>query len=140
MTCPHCEELKERIAWLEAELGVQTNQTQIRVMCSTFAMTQTEAWYALVLWKAKGRTVDRFWLLDNRPTLERNEDGDHLNVLRVYMSKLRTLLGPYVKSDWGKGYFLTPEGIELIDKTLSEGLQGENHANRSGRLHDKGVT
>lgn len=143
MACPRCALLEERIAWLEGELGVQLDQTQTRLICSAFAMTQTEAWFALVLWKAKGRTVDRYWLLDNRPKArERNQDGDrdNMNMLRVYICKLRKLLGPHVEPEWGKGYYLTKTGLELIDEAIRAGTQGENNANRSARRYDAGIT
>lgn len=139
MTCPHCEELRERIAWLESELGVQNSQTQIRLICSAFALTKTEAWFVMTLWKAKGRTVDRFWLLDNRPLLDRTTDRENINVLRVYMSKLRKLFGPHINPQWGKGYYMTAEGIALVDAVIGAGTQGETNANRSGRRHDKGL-
>ena len=133
MPCERCLELEERIAWLEGELGVQVKQTQVRVICTAFSITATEAWFALILWKAKGRTVDRYWLLDNRPSAERHPEIGHLNMLRVYMSKLRRSIGPYFKTDWGNGYCITPEGISLINRTLAEGPQGEAHDPGRGR-------
>jgi len=130
MECERCEELKERIAWLETELGLRVKNDNTATIMQTFHLTPIEAWFVLVLWEAKGRPVDRYWLLDNRPTTrDRISEYPSLNMLRVYINKVRAQIGKgSIKGVWGVGYAMTPEGMELITKTLKE----ETHHGHQG--------
>jgi len=136
MTCDRCEDLMERIRWLEEELGLQQSGVYGRIVANRFTLTPTEAWIVMILWKAKGRTVDRHWLLDHRPTVLRGDtDGEfELNTIRVYVSKIRKLMnGDYIKTEWGKGYYMSPEGVKFIDDVVADGLKGTDDGNTSGR-------
>ena len=122
MDCQRCEELKGRIAWLEEELGLRIKNSHTAIIMQTFRLTPIEAWFVIVLWEARGRPVDRHWLLDNRPTVrERLSEYPSLNMLRVYMNKVRSQIGKAsIKAVWGIGYAMTPTGLELISQAIEQ--------------------
>jgi DNA-binding response OmpR family regulator len=122
MTCPHCEELRERIAWLEQELGLRMSNSVTDKVMRAFRLTPAEAWFVIVLWEAKGRPVERHWLLDNKPVVRAKQtEYPSLNMLRVYINKVRGQLGKdAIRAVWGIGYAMTPTGIELVNKALEQ--------------------
>lgn len=124
MGCARCAELEDRIAILEDQLGIERERVEKRVLLAAFGLTQTEAWFLLALWRARGRFVSPYWLLDNRPirSLDEDKQSNLLNVVRVYMSKLRRKVGAECfKSMRDEGYMLTPEGLAKIQKVISFG-------------------
>jgi DNA-binding response OmpR family regulator len=122
MECERCAELSERIAWLEEELGLRVRDALTERVMRAFRLTPAEAWFVIVLWSAKGRPVERHWLLDNKPTVrERVSEYPSLNMLRVYINKVRSQLGKdAIRSVWGIGYAMTPIGMERINKVAEQ--------------------
>ena len=130
MDCARCRELEDRVATLEDQLGIERERVEKRILLAAFGLTQTEVWYLLALWRAKGRVVDPYWLLDNRPirSLDEDKQSNPLNVVRVYMFKLRRKLGSECfESLRDEGYRLTPAGLAKVQKVIS--LGGENEQN-----------
>lgn len=122
--CARCWALEERVADLEDQLGIERERVEKRVLLAAFGLTQTEVWYLLALWRAKGRVVDPYWLLDNRPirSLDEDKQSNPLNVVRVYMFKLRRKVGAECfESMRDEGYMLTPAGLAKIRKVISFG-------------------
>ena len=123
MTCARCEELELRVTWLEEELGLQTREEQLDAIRIALKCAPMEAWFLLTLWKAKGRPVDRYWLLSARPALRNvtNTEDPSLNMLRVYITKARKAIGPgCIRSVWGKGYSMTPEGMDKMNALMAQ--------------------
>jgi len=122
--CARCRELEERVADLEDQLGIERERVEKRVLLAAFGLTQTEVWYLLALWRARGRVVDPYWLLDNRPirSLDEDKQSNPLNVVRVYMFKLRRKVGTECFASMrDEGYRLTPAGLAKIRKVISFG-------------------
>lgn len=136
MPCKRCEELQERIAWLEDELGMREQAAQTRSLTSAFNLTLAEAWYVTVLWSAKGRTLTKHWLEDNQPatgkTHQRRCESD--SRVRVHMMRIKKKVGEgVIASDWGSGYYLTKHGMEVIGKILSQPEVERNRNEHSRR-------
>ena len=109
------------MATLEDQLGIEREPVEKRVLLAAFGLTQTEVWFLLALWRAKGRLVNQYWLLDNRPVRSLNEDkqSNPLNVVQVYMFKLRRKVGAECfETMRDEGYRLTPEGLAKIRKVI----------------------
>ena len=124
MGCERCLELAERVAWLEAELGLQKDRDEAKILMDAFSLTETEVWFLRVLYRARGRIVDRYWLLDNRPiqSLDEEKESSPLNVVRVYVSKLRNKLGHgCIMTARDQGYALTADGLARLDRVLVDG-------------------
>ena len=122
--CARCRELEDRIAILEDELGMERERVQKRILLAAFGLTQTEVWFLLALWRARGRFVSPYWLLDNRPvrSLDEDKQSNPLNVVRVYVFKLRRKVGAECfETMRDEGYRLTPEGMAKLHKVISFG-------------------
>lgn len=126
MPCDRCQELEERVRWLEDELGYRHDAREASVVGETFGLTPMETWFALTLYKARGRPVERGWLLDSRPYSKAyRSECPTINMLRVYIVKVRKGLGKdAIGTDWGSGYYMTEEGIARIDAALKEKRNG----------------
>ena len=127
MPCDRCEELEERVKWLEGELGLQHSARESSVVGETFGLTPMETWFVLAIYKARGRPVDRNWLLDSRPYSKAfRSEYPSINMLRVYITKVRKGVGKdAIGTQWGVGYYMTPEGIAKIDAALKEKAHGD---------------
>jgi DNA-binding response OmpR family regulator len=120
--CVRCVELEDRIAILEEMLGVNREEIETAVLSKAFGLSQKEAWFLLALWRAAGRVLSLWWLLDNRPKRLSEEDGTETpqNLVRVYIHKLRRKVGhDCVETIKNHGYRLTPAGMARIQKAIS---------------------
>lgn len=119
MTCDHCDELRDRIAYLESKLGLRISLDEVAALNRGFALTGSEARVVLALYKANGRTVTVPQLEDalygEEPVREREP-----TIVTVFLCKARKKLpGGFIRNEWGKGYWMPDQGRAQIAALLS---------------------
>lgn len=122
--CDRCEELEERVAWLESELGLQVSADLVdRIRRGLGGIGQQSkangtARLIAALYAANGRPMTRWQLLDAIPSRAGNEERN-ANIISVWVSFARKKLGPNaIHNAWDVGYRLTPEGMARISAIL----------------------
>lgn len=128
MTCQHCDEMAERIAWLESELGLQReadDDNHLRrklhevigpLRCGSGGATRV----MLALYAAKGRAVSRLALMEASPPLagSREDDRDS-KIIDVWICHARKLLGrDGIENVRGFGFRLTDAGVLAVRAIL----------------------
>lgn len=124
MTCPHCEELRERIAFLEGELGMQVRDTEHALVAAAikgqrFGGRQQVADFILTLYRAKGRVVGTFQVLEAIPPKDHGGDERNPDIVKVWAHTARLAIGrSCIETCWGRGYRMTPLGLEKVAAIL----------------------
>lgn len=119
MTCDTCEYLKERIRFLEDQIGENAKEDAIKRVKERFKITHQTAWFIMALYNAKGRTLTRGWLADNRWTDQPGREYSSDKHVDVMIFKVRQALGKdTVKANWGRGHYMTPEGLQIVGEVL----------------------
>ena len=110
--CARCDELLERVAWLESELGIR-NRAEEAVRLG-FKLSPSEARILLRLYHAGGRLVTLAQLDDAAPAFDPSGDREYV-VGRVYAYRLRMRMGgDTIRGVRGQGYHLSPEGVAAV--------------------------
>jgi DNA-binding response OmpR family regulator len=128
--CPRCDELRERVAWLESELGLQRDQTDVEALRRVILRFRYRsggigsahcARMLLALYRAGGRAMSRYQLMEAAPPSGGGEDDRNANLVGVMMCLARRALGyGAIENVWGSGYRLTPTGIARVAEILGE--------------------
>lgn len=120
MSCAHCEDLEEEVAYLKSELGLVRSKEETIRLRHTFSLSTAEAALVAELYAAKGRTVRHYRLLEALPT--DNEDRSP-RILNTYICRIRARLAeraqgeePTIHTIWGDGYRLTAEGQRIVSE------------------------
>lgn len=129
MTCAHCEELEERVAWLESEIGIRNDaevadliyaalSERTRHLRGTSVGRPQAARMIAALYAVKGRAISRWMLLEAVPSPSHKEDrGD--NLVSVWVTRARQGLGKdAIANVWGHGYRLTDTGMAAVAEIL----------------------
>jgi DNA-binding winged helix-turn-helix (wHTH) protein len=119
--CQRCEELEEEVAYLRSEMGLEIGAGQIATIRQAFNLSPACARLLLVLHRASGRVMSRLQMLDALPArYDGHEDRDE-RIVNVHVSRIRQAVGPgFIRNEWGKGYHLTAEGMNIIGTALGE--------------------
>lgn len=124
MSCARCEELEERIAWLESELGLQREADVLDAIISRMGRQAAQvgrpgiARTIACLYAARGRPVSKWNLLEASGTPTSDEDRN-IRVVDIYVSRARQVMGfGAVRTVRGFGYALAPEGVEWVERAL----------------------
>lgn len=106
-------ELEEEVAYLRRELNLQDDADRMDRLRRAFRLTPYEA-KALERLRSTHPRPLAAWRLTDTPTENETAMG------RVYVCRLRHKLGKQaIRVDWGIGYTLSPEGVEMVDRALS---------------------
>ena len=117
--CPHCDDLRERIAWLESELGLRVDPGKAETVRRALKVTPQAASILLALFQAGGQMVSRAMLDDAMPAVRRDPDFS-TNVVDVMVCKARKRLGrDAIENVWGRGYRMTPDGLARVGAILA---------------------
>lgn len=113
-----CEErdvLKEELAYERSERrGGMDETTRLRV-----ALGVPLAVAAMLLTLRRGGPVARENLLDSLPRPQGRDSDRQPNLVDVYACRIRRLLGnETLRTIWGFGYQLTPDGIAAVERAL----------------------
>lgn len=123
--CDRCEELEERVAWLESELGLQQAadlfdrlRSAMSIPGPSYVGRRGPVALISALYAARGRTMSRLQLAEALPpTRAGDERGE--KIIDVWVCFARKCLGAdAVANVWGKGYRLTAEGMTRVAAIL----------------------
>ena len=110
--------LEEKVAYLEAELGLSDSIQLEMKMRSAFALMPTDAKVLATFYSARaGRPLTREHLDDIISTFSCREH--ETKVVEVYICRIRKILGyASIENIWGRGYRLSPEGREKVSSAI----------------------
>jgi DNA-binding response OmpR family regulator len=118
--CAKCEELKERIRELERDLEQALSQDEQVYIREYFGLTYNETDVLVQLYKAKGRAVQNWTLLDNLPARRTSDYRNSSNVIRVIVHSIRNRMSQdSIETAWGYGYRLGKPGLERIQAAIA---------------------
>lgn len=129
--CDRCHELLERVAWLESELGIQTDATNINILRKYMferARGPTRhmgaASLVMALYRANGRVMSKDQLLDAvPPRYNTGPDERGTKIIDVWVCFARKAFGPgAIETMWGGGYRLTENGRQTVENILNPPL------------------
>jgi DNA-binding response OmpR family regulator len=128
MKCASYEELQERVAWLESELGLQRDAAVIEKLKQAMAGALAHphrsrgqaAALVAALYAAKGRPVSALQIFEAVPAKDAVSDDDRRpNNISVWVVTARKALGrDAIENIHGKGYYLTEEGMAKVAAIL----------------------
>lgn len=122
--CPRCEELREEIAYLRSELGIQREADKIQRIRSALPRRHSRGQTAqaiVALYDAKGRPVSKLQLLDAIPPKWDGADERGESIVNVWIWHARKALGfDAVQTVYAHGFALTPVGMERVAALLGE--------------------
>lgn len=125
-SCPKCDELAERVAWLESELRQQVGDTErdrLRAWMRNRAGRHGAHSMAIVtaLYGAKGRVMREAAIMETMPPVNGGDDNRGSPMVKTYICNARKVFGAgAIITAWGKGYRLSPDGMELV-RSIMEG-------------------
>lgn len=130
MTCARCEELEERVAWLESELGIQrdaTDYARLRIAMKRASPAGAGGWsrrsgvlLVMALLQANGRVMSRLQLLEAIPPADRGDDDRSPKIIDVWVCCARRAFGAdLIDTVMGRGYRLSEVGSERIRAILN---------------------
>lgn len=128
--CVRCEELEERVAWLEGELGIQRVADHVLALRQVLDVALREqgaqrrgrnqsAELVMALYRANGRPLSRYQLLDAIPSpTGRERDA---KIVDVWVCIARKGIGAdAIENVWGRGYRLSQAGIARVAEALGQ--------------------
>lgn len=117
--CERCEELEERIAWLEGELHLRHETSDLGAIQAAYRLSPGEAAILLSLYKARGRTMRSHVLLESLPARDHARDRDPKSV-DVRICRIRRRIGrDAISTIWGHGYSISETGASAVRATLA---------------------
>lgn len=140
--CPHCDDMRERIAWLESELGLQRHAALLdkirRALAPGSRNSKARGAAALIaaLYAAQGRPMSIRQLMEALPARD-SVDERNSNVISVWVHAARRHLGKAtIANVWGHGYRLSDEGMArvgaLVDDKVKEALTARSPCHAQG--------
>lgn len=137
MTCPHCADKDDRIAWLEGELGLRVTAGARHALCRAFIIRPSEATILARLYAAKGNCVST-WILMDETARSPGRDDRGLNNISVLILRLRRALGrEAIETVYAAGYRLSAAGMAKV----SSAIEAESISRpRDPRLVNDGLT
>lgn len=117
--CSRCDELRERVAWLEAELGLRGEAEALDALNMAFGLARGVAQIVMRLYRAKGHLVTKA-MLEEAIDHKFASDEPCRKFVEVYIGRARRALGfAAIRTAPGLGYAMQPEGLGRIDAILS---------------------
>lgn len=117
MTCAHCEELREEVAFYKRELGLVRGQDDEARLSAAYGLTIHEAGVLAMLYRRRA-IVSKGQLWDGLYGDGKSEP--EMKIIAVWICKLRLKLGKgAIKTTWGQGYCLTPAALAACDAIIS---------------------
>lgn len=126
--CQRCEDLEEEVAYYRTELGISDDNDRYASLRN--AMREAAKGHRIgghgsvelvrTLYQAGGRVLTRWQILEAvPPTDRRGEDERNPKIVDVWVCATRKSLGhEAIENVWGRGYRLTPFGLDLVGRIL----------------------
>lgn len=122
------EELEEEVAYLRGELGPADDHDRDKLRL-TFGTTLAETCLLSALYAANGRPLSYWLLAESFPPTRMNDDRNDVGAVKIWISRIRKKLGAdTVRTIYGRGYAITPQGIALVDAALGITTQQQRSA------------
>lgn len=112
--CPHCEELREELAYLRSELGLQLEAAELDDLKRRFGLSPGTARLLALLYGANRRPMTRHQIEDAIPA--RDEDLERsYGYVSTLVCQLRDRIGRgSVLNVFGTGYRLSDEMHQVV--------------------------
>jgi DNA-binding response OmpR family regulator len=127
--CARCEELEDRVAWLESELGAQQSadlherlrRALLRDSRGAPSRASLACRFIAALYAAHGRTMTVRQLFEAIPPKAGGEDERQDKLIHVWACHARKGLGTdAIQVTYGQGYRLSPAGMSRVAAILGE--------------------
>lgn len=119
MTCARCDEMAERVAFLEAELGLRITAGEIEAVRVGFGLRPGAVHLVLALYAAKGAVVSVPQLEDAVPPKDHARERV-AKIIDVYVCGVRKVAGKdFIRTAWAQGYYLPPESMAKVEGVLA---------------------
>lgn len=133
--CQHCEELKDEIAFLKRELGLQADADLVSTVHHALRQTRKtnregrlqSAHFIALLYRAHGRMVSYDALLGTVPGI--GGIDREFGLVKVWAHGARKALGhDAIETVWGRGFRMTEIGMKRVAELLGKpsDLIGQN--------------
>lgn len=120
MTCAHCEDLKEEVAYLKSELGLRNDAERVEQLRRQ-GVRPAEAAMLCRLYAAGGKLVTVDQLEEAIPAKDPARERT-TPFVRTYASRIRSRMGrDIIGNMWGRGYYLTDRGMAVVGPMLGGG-------------------
>jgi DNA-binding response OmpR family regulator len=118
--CPHCDDLQERIAYLESELGLHLETQNMAALMTAFGLRPGHCHLLLALYAARGKVVRPLQLEDAIPAKDENRDRV-AKIVDVYVCFIRKMMGKdTILNIWAQGYALSPQGQTRVAAAIAQ--------------------
>ena len=135
--CSRCEELEERVAWLEDELGIQKKADIYKRLKASLAGSTVRGQVAELLsalYAAAGRPMSIWQILEAVPSPTNKEDRQP-QLVSVWVCAARRVLGDRaIVTVWGRGYALSEAGMTAVADMLELKPADADLAGGTGRI------
>lgn len=131
------DELVEENAWLKRELGIIQDAGVVTRLKDVFNLSGTEAKLLAAMHTRGGKTLTKDAAMNILYSDRPNDEPDR-KIIDVYACKIRGKVRHVtgenaIGTEWGVGYFLTPEGIEAADRAMALEFSPPRTTARHGR-------
>lgn len=110
------QELREEVFRLRAILHMRGAMDDETALSVRYGFTKMEASVVAMLWRARGRVVERWFMWD---TLWDTADPPQVKILDIFICKARKKMGgalnDRIETVWGRGYRLTSLALAEMD-------------------------
>lgn len=117
MICPHCETLREEVAYLKGELALALSDDKLARLRRVTGVTPAEAKILLTLYQARGRFCAAYILDEAAPAVSAIDRN--LKHVDVRICRIRKKIGKAaIENSWGNGYRITDLGRLVVEEAL----------------------
>ena len=111
------EALKAEVHYLKSELGLQRASAYKDAIERETGLSPQCAFIVSLLWSVRGRSLTRYFILENMPGRLFDREAIDEKIIDVQMCRIRRVIPKaFLRTIWGRGYCLTNEGIDYIDR------------------------
>lgn len=119
--CDERDDLRDEIANLRQDLGLATVLDECSRLKTRYGLEPSAAKILLTLYRSSTHVL-RFEQVDDvTPATRQFRDRDPSSILKIWVWQIRKRIGrDSIETIWGEGYRLTPLGVSVVARALSE--------------------
>lgn len=114
--------MTEERDFLQRELTIVRDEERVERVTSKLCLTRTEGKLLMALYARQGRCVTQGFLMDYLYGDRPGKDEPEQKIITVLVCKIRKKIGKepeMIATHWGRGFTLTPAGVELVEKAAT---------------------
>lgn len=112
------QELEEEVSFLKRQLGIEADKDIARKLTEALGVTRYQARLLTVMYVRRGAILTKDALLD--AMYAGQADEPFVKIVDVFVSQIRRQIGGgAIRTLWGQGYGLSPEGLDLCSRALA---------------------